>query len=113
MANKHTKRDVIEMGKIYHFTTIRMAMIKRTENNRDFPGGPVVKTACCHCRGCRFDPWSSLLGEPRFCMPLSEGKTKQNKRIENNRFWDFPGDAVVKTPCSQCTGLGFDPWLGN
>ena len=24
----------------------------------DFPGGPVVKTLCFHCRGRRFDPWS-------------------------------------------------------
>ena len=27
--------------------------------------------------------------------------------------WDFPGGPVGKTPCSQCRGLGFDPWLGN
>ena len=27
--------------------------------------------------------------------------------------WDFPGGAVLKTPCSQCRGPGFDPWLGN
>ena len=26
---------------------------------------------------------------------------------------DFPGVPVVKTPCSQCRGHGFDPWLGN
>ena len=24
----------------------------------DFPGSPVVKTSCHHCRGCRFNPWS-------------------------------------------------------
>ena len=23
---------------------------------------------------------------------------------------DFPGGAVVKTPCSQCRGPRFDPW---
>ena len=23
----------------------------------DFPGGPVIRTACFHCRGNRFDPW--------------------------------------------------------
>ena len=27
-------------------------------NLRDFPGGPVVKTPCFHCKGHRFDPWS-------------------------------------------------------
>ena len=26
---------------------------------------------------------------------------------------DFPGGPVSKTPCSQCRGLGFDPWSGN
>ena len=25
---------------------------------RDFPGGPVVKTPHCQCRGCWFNPWS-------------------------------------------------------
>ena len=24
----------------------------------DFPGAPVVKTPCFHCRGHRFNPWS-------------------------------------------------------
>ena len=26
---------------------------------------------------------------------------------------DFPGGLVAKTPCSQCTGLGFKSWSGN
>ena len=26
---------------------------------------------------------------------------------------DFPGGPVVKTPCLQCKGHRFDPWLGN
>ena len=40
-----------------------------------------------------------------------------SKRLENEirifYFRDFPGGAVVKTPCSQCRGPGFDPWSGN
>ena len=28
-------------------------------------------------------------------------------------FQDSPGSPVVKTPCFQFRGLGFDPWLGN
>ena len=27
--------------------------------------------------------------------------------------WDFPGDAVAKTPCSQHREVRFDSWLGN
>ena len=30
-------------------------MFKR-EGDRNFPGGPVVKTPRFQCRGCRFDP---------------------------------------------------------
>ena len=26
--------------------------------NWEFPGCPVVRTPCLHCRGPRFDPWS-------------------------------------------------------
>ena len=37
----------------------------------DFPGNPVVKTPCFHCRGARF--WS-LIGELRPCMPGGKKK---------------------------------------
>ena len=56
-------------------------------------------------------------------------KEKQKKREEAGReekgvikkgARDFPGDAVIKTLCSQCGGQGgggvglrFDPWSGN
>ena len=26
---------------------------------------------------------------------------------------DFPCGPVVRTPCFQCRGCGFDPWSGN
>ena len=32
--------------------------MKWTERN--FPGGPALKTLCSHSRGCRFDPWWEL-----------------------------------------------------
>ena len=32
--------------------------LRKTAFPWDFPGGPVVKTQCCHCRGCGFDPCS-------------------------------------------------------
>ena len=31
----------------------------------------------------------------------------------NSFSWDSPSGPVVKTPCSQSRGLGFNPWLGN
>ena len=30
----------------------------KNRKERDFPGGPVVKTPCFQCRGCRFSPCS-------------------------------------------------------
>ena len=41
----------------YHLTLVRMAIIKKS-TNRDFPGGPVVKTPSFQCRGHGFNPWS-------------------------------------------------------
>ena len=32
----------------------------------DFPGGPVVKTLCFHCRGHGFDPWSGIHASVRY-----------------------------------------------
>ena len=29
------------------------------------------------------------------------------------KAWDFPSGPVVKTPCFQCRGCGFNTWLGN
>ena len=33
----------------------------------------------------------------------------------NNQYicGEFPGSAVVRTPCFYCRGYGFHPWLGN
>ena len=28
-------------------------------------------------------------------------------------YGDLPGGPVAKTPCSQCSRFGFNPWLGN
>ena len=66
------------------FTLVRMAIIKKSTNNWDFPGGPVVKTPCCQCRGCGFDPW---LGnkDPACCAA---------KRLTNSFKYDF---IIVKT----------------
>ena len=32
---------------------------------------------------------------------------------KNNQPRDFPGGPVAKTPHSQCSGSGFNPWSGN
>ena len=34
---------------------------------RDFPGDPVVKTPCFHCKRCRFNSWSGNY-DPACCM---------------------------------------------
>ena len=33
-------------------------MFARNNNNKDFPGGPVVKAACSQYRGPGFNPWA-------------------------------------------------------
>ena len=37
-------------------------------------------------------------------------KKKKNKKTHH---WDFLESPVVKTPCFQCRGRGFDPWWEN
>ena len=36
-----------------------------------------------------------------------------NKLLKVTCQGDFPGGPVVKTPCFQFRGRGFDPWWGN
>ena len=43
---------------------------------REFPGGPVVRTLCFHCWGCRFHPWSGNYD------PASRG-ARPNTRCES------------------------------
>ena len=41
---------------------------------------------------------------------------KEKQIIVGAKFWgswDFPGGPVAKTLCSQCRGLGFNPWSEN
>ena len=37
---------------------IILSEVSQKEKDRDFPGGPVVKTPCFHCRGNGLHPWS-------------------------------------------------------
>ena len=36
-----------------------------------------------------------------------------NKYLGEKRYRDFSGGPVAKTPNSQCSVLGFNPWPGN
>ena len=47
----------------------------------DFPGGPVVKTSCFHCRGHMFDPCSG-----KFCMVCSVTKKDMHVLSSFNLF---------------------------
>ena len=46
----------------------------------DFPGGPVVKTSCIHCRGHRLGPWSGTK-DPTCCLAQEK---LTNKRLQSN-----------------------------
>ena len=43
---------------------------------RDFPGGPVVKTPRCQCRGRMFDPWLGILHAAQCGQKLKKIKNK-------------------------------------
>ena len=45
---------------------------------QDFPGGPVVKTPCFHCRGHGFDPWLGKQDPTCHVSGPKKGK-KENK----------------------------------
>ena len=40
------------------FKFMHLLPVVQEGSDRDFPGGPVVKTMGSQCRGPRFDPWS-------------------------------------------------------
>ena len=54
--------------------------MERIINYGDFPGGPVVKTLCFHCRGRRFDPWSGNYDPLSFTVRLKERKGKKGRK---------------------------------
>ena len=46
---------------VYGRNSMDLEVASLFQNNQfwgDFPGGPVVKTLCFQCRGCRFHLWS-------------------------------------------------------
>ena len=53
--------------------------------------------------------------QPRWCWKLGlPWQPKQHQQgVSFPLSWDFPGGPVVKTTCSQCRGLRFDPCSGK
>ena len=66
------KNNIIEIKAMLRSTKNRIKVTKKKDkdytnspskvlqanNNRDFPGNPVVKTTYFHCQGPRYNPWS-------------------------------------------------------
>ena len=46
-------------------------------------------------------------------LPQASALTLQSSLRIKPRLGNFLGSPVVKTPCFQCRGHGFDPWVGN
>ena len=72
----------------------------------DFPGGPVVKTLLCHCKGHKFDPW--LGNSDPTCS------TAQLKKHSNNQT---PKSAdlnvnFIKNSLTETSRIMFDPISG-
>ena len=56
----------------------------------------------------RFTPVTYTFLHASCRQPISLGTQHQESRTR-----DIPGGPVVKAPCFQCRGPGFDPWLGT
>ena len=58
---------------------MNMFSVFKKRTVQDFPGGPVVKTPCFHCRGRRrFDPWS--VGGLNSHKPRGTARKKERKK---------------------------------
>ena len=57
--------------------------------------------------------WSSRGCEVRHINAWSTVRTLKKLCLKEQRERDFPGGPVAKTPRSQCTRPGYDPWSGN
>ena len=44
-------------------------------------------------------------------LGMVKADTSYMLKISQER--DFPHGPLARTPCSQCRGLGFNPWSGN
>ena len=70
-----------------------------------------INTAPRRAKKCTGIPFPSVQFKVR-SQALLRGKSSQHPG-QTAASWDFPGGPGTKTVCSQCMGLGFDPWLGN
>ena len=68
--------------------------VKKLSSLKSVPGAKKVGTTALHWRN-------------EIKIDSSLNKTSREKT------WNFPGGPVVKTPCSQCRGPGFNSWSGN
>ena len=55
MFNVIIREMQIKTAMRYHFTSVKMAIIK---NYKEFLGGPMIKIPHSHCQGPEFNPWS-------------------------------------------------------
>ena len=46
-------------------------------------------------------------------IKTGEEDRERSWEVEKRQVRDFPGGAVVKTPCFHCRGHGLGPWLGK
>ena len=60
---------------------------KQKKSERDFPGGPVVKTLCCQCREHRFNPWSE--NEDPTCCQKDWEKKEWKLPVHLGGWWNL------------------------
>ena len=93
------------------------ALDGRGPGNRPEAGGSWQ--TCCGLWSQHPGPWGALLTSCFKLCPCSPSPVPGGVLVSVLRKsragvkGDFPGGPVVKTPCFQCRGHKFNPWLGN
>ena len=73
----------------------RCPLALKDEEVWEFPGGPVVKTPCFHCRGRGFIPGPGTnIPHASQCIPQIKNKLINKIKDEGvQRLWDVEGDS--------------------
>ena len=80
------------MDNLFHFSASVSPSMK---DEKDFPGGPVVKTPRFHFRGCKLSPWSGT--KSPHAMPRSAAKKVKFLKLKEKKWGVGNGQKVSGT----------------
>ena len=87
------EREGIRVRKGNESNAAEAIHVRNNESQWVFPGGPVVRALCFHCRGHGFDPWSGNQDSTSHMARPKKKKKNQKERIKrNNKSQDESGE---------------------